>query len=140
MQTGCEVVAISTDSPYAHLAWTLTPRKQGGLGNMNIPILSDKNHNISKLYGVLDAKEGISQKALFIIDKNQLIRYIMISEMCIVRSVDETLRILEACKFMDEYGSVCPAGPREKINDDTNYFITWFRRNATFYTAIFILL
>lgn len=91
---------------------------------MNIPILSDKNHNISKLYGVLDAKEGISQKALFVIDKNQLIRYIMISEMCTVRSVDETLRILETCKFVDEYGSVCPAGPREKIDDNTNYFTT----------------
>lgn len=123
---------------YAHLAWAITPRKQGGLGELNIPILSDKNHNISKLYGVLDAKEGISQKALFVIDKKQLIRYIMINEICTARSVDETLRIVEGCKFVDEFGATCPAGPRDKLNDEMNYFSAWFRRNSnTFYYVFY---
>lgn len=139
MQTGCDVVAISTDSMYAHLAWAITPRKQGGLGELNIPILSDKNHNISKLYGVLDAKEGISQKALFVIDKKQLIRYIMINEICTARSVDETLRIVEGCKFVDEFGATCPAGPRDKLNDEMNYFSAWFRRNTTLFTTFSII-
>lgn len=112
---GCKIVAISTDSQYSHLAWVITPRKQGGLGNMDIVVLSDKNHKISKMYGVLDEEEGISVKALFIIDENQLIRYITIHEVCSSRSVDETLRILEACKFVDKYGNTCPAGPRESL-------------------------
>ncbi|XP_033302994.1 peroxiredoxin-2-like [Bombus bifarius] len=124
---GCEVIAISTDSPYAHLAWIITPRKQGGLGEMKIPFLSDKNQNISRMYGVLDEKEGICLKGLFVIDRNQLIRHIAISEISMSRSVDETLRILEACEFIDEFGGVCPAGPREKLNDtsdELNYFST----------------
>ena len=116
MQTGCELVAISTDSAYTHLAWIITPRKQGGLGDMRMAVLSDKNQNISRMYGILDEKEGISLKALFIIDKNQLIRHITINEMSLARSVDETLRILEACKFVDEFGKICPAGPREKLS------------------------
>ncbi|CAL7939541.1 unnamed protein product [Xylocopa violacea] len=123
----CELVAISTDSQYAHLAWIVTPRKQGGLGDMKIAVLSDKNHKISRMYGVLDEREGVSLKGLFIIDRDQRIRHIAISEAALARSVDETLRILEACKFVDEFGKTCPAGPRERLaNSDktANYFST----------------
>ncbi|KOX73557.1 Peroxiredoxin 1 [Melipona quadrifasciata] len=122
---GCELVAISTDSPYTHLAWIITPRKQGGLGEMRMAVLSDKNQSISRMYGILDEEEGISLKGLFIIDKNQLIRHITINEICLSRSVDETLRILEMCKFVDEFGNTCPAGPRERLNvtsNGPNYF------------------
>ncbi|CAD1480143.1 unnamed protein product [Heterotrigona itama] len=122
---GCHLVAISTDSLYTHLAWIITPRKQGGLGEMRMPVLSDKNQNISRMYGILDEKEGVSLKGLFIIDKNQLIRHITINEICLARSVDETLRILEACKFVDEFGKTCPAGPRERLsitNNESTYF------------------
>lgn len=125
LQTGCELVAISTDSPYTHLAWITTPRKQGGLGEMRMPVLSDKNQSISRMYGILDEEKGVSLKGLFIIDKNQLIRHITINEICLARSVNETLRILEACKFVDEFGVTCPAGPKERLNitnNGPNYF------------------
>lgn len=123
---GCDIVAVSTDSQYAHLAWIMTPRKQGGLSEMKMAIVSDKNHQISKTYGVLDRKEGISLKGLFVIDKDQIIRHVAISEISLSRSVDETLRILEACKFVDEFGSTCPAGPREKLAETAgqSYFRT----------------
>ncbi|PRD27752.1 UNVERIFIED_CONTAM: Jafrac1 [Trichonephila clavipes] len=56
----CEVVACSTDSHFSHLAWINTPRKEGGLGKMNIPLLSDKSCVISKAYGVYKEDAGIS--------------------------------------------------------------------------------
>ncbi|KZC13484.1 Peroxiredoxin [Dufourea novaeangliae] len=112
-KSGCELVAVSTDSQYSHLAWILTPRKQGGLSEMRIPMVSDKNHAISRSYGVLDENEGVSMKALFVIDKKQFIRHVSISDHCLARSVDESLRIVEGCLFADTYGNVCPMGPRE---------------------------
>ena len=50
---GCEVIAVSTDSHFTHLAWTNTPREAGGLGKMNIPLLADRTQQISASYGVL---------------------------------------------------------------------------------------
>merc|ERR1711874_513891 len=73
---GCEVVAASTDSHFSHLAWVNTPRKQGGLGNMKIPLLADKTCDIAKRYGVLKEDEGIAFRGLFIIDPNQNLRQI----------------------------------------------------------------
>ncbi|XP_034183983.1 peroxiredoxin-like [Osmia lignaria lignaria] len=125
LEAGCDLVAISTDSQYSHLSWIITPRKQGGLGEMKMAVLSDKNHKISREYGVLDEKEGIALKGLFIIDKKQIIRYISLSEITLSRSVDETLRILQACQFVDKFGGTCPAGPREPLlcaEKDPNYF------------------
>lgn len=62
------VIACSTDSEYSHLAWINTPRKQGGLGEMKIPLLADKSMTISKAYGVLDEESGVPFRGLFIID------------------------------------------------------------------------
>ncbi|XP_014607922.1 PREDICTED: peroxiredoxin-2-like [Polistes canadensis] len=106
-----EVVAISTDSEYSHLAWITTPRKQGGLGEMKIPVLADKNHKISKDYGILDEIRGIAIRALFIIDPKQLIRHVNLNDTAITRSVDEILRLLQACQFADQFGDTCPFGP-----------------------------
>ncbi|KAL2716857.1 Peroxiredoxin [Vespula squamosa] len=109
-----EVVAISTDSEYSHLAWITTPRKQGGLGEMKIPVLADKSHKISKDYGVLDEIRGISLMALFIIDPRQLIRHINLNDVSISRSVDEILRIIKKCRFVDQFGDTCPLGPLQQ--------------------------
>lgn len=62
------VVGCSTDSQYSHLAWINTPRKQGGLGEMKIPLLADKSMSIAKAYGVLDEETGVPFRGLFIID------------------------------------------------------------------------
>lgn len=109
-QIGCEVVACSTDSHYSHLAWCSTPRKQGGLGPMKIPILADKTGQISKAYGVLMEQEGIAFRGLFIIDPKQVLRQITINDLPVGRSVDETLRLVQAFQYTDEHGEVCPAG------------------------------
>lgn len=112
-----ELIAVSTDSQYTHLAWTTTPRQNGGLGGMNIPVLSDKNHRISKRYGVLDEELGVPHKAIFIIDNKQILRHVSTNDMAISRSVDEVLRVIKACQFVDKYGNVCPM--RSPCDDDT---------------------
>jgi peroxiredoxin (alkyl hydroperoxide reductase subunit C) len=94
---GARVVFASTDSEYSLLAWTNTSKKDGGLGKINIPLLSDKNHAISKDYGVLIEEEGI------------VLRQITINDLPVGRSVDEALRLIDAFQFTDKYGEVCPA-------------------------------
>ncbi|KAH0952835.1 hypothetical protein HN011_001374 [Eciton burchellii] len=106
----CEVVAVSTDSHFCHLAWINTARKQGGLGEMNIPLLADKNFKISRDYGVLDEETGIPFRGLFIIDDKQNLRQITINDLPVGRSVDEILRLVQAFQYTDKHGEVCPAG------------------------------
>jgi alkyl hydroperoxide reductase subunit AhpC len=106
----CEIIAVSTDSEFAHLAWINTPREAGGIGKTNIPILSDKTHAISTKYGVLKEAEGVAFRGLFIIDGNSVLRQITVNDLPVGRDVDETLRLVQAFKFTDEHGEVCPAG------------------------------
>ncbi|XP_013776518.1 peroxiredoxin-4-like [Limulus polyphemus] len=105
-----EVVACSVDSPFTHLAWIKTPRKQGGLGPINIPILSDLTHQISKDYGVLLEDLGHTLRGLFIIDNKGILRQITMNDLPVGRSVDETLRLVQAFQYTDKHGEVCPAG------------------------------
>ncbi|KAK9506502.1 hypothetical protein O3M35_008428 [Rhynocoris fuscipes] len=106
---GCEVLAASCDSQYSHLAWIKTPRNQGGLGKMDIPILADKAGKIAKDYGVYDEDTGIPFRGLFIIDGKQNLRQITVNDLPVGRSVDETLRLVQAFQYTDEHGEVCPA-------------------------------
>lgn len=107
---GCEVVACSTDSHFSHLAWINTPRKQGGLGEMNIPLLADKDLEISRKYGCLKEDAGIAFRGLYIIDGNGILRQITLNDLPVGRCVDETLRLVQAFQFTDKHGEVCPAG------------------------------
>ncbi|XP_031836488.1 peroxiredoxin 2 [Nomia melanderi] len=107
---GCKVIAASTDSHFSHLAWVNTPRKQGGLGEMNIPLLADKSSKIARDYGVLDEETGVPFRGLFIIDDKQNLRQVTINDLPVGRSVDETLRLVQAFQHTDKYGEVCPAG------------------------------
>ncbi|GAB1288787.1 Peroxiredoxin-1 [Apodemus speciosus] len=87
-----------------------TPKKQGGLGPMNIPLVSDPKRTIAQDYGVLKADEGISFRGLFIIDDKGILRQITINDLPVGRSVDEILRLVQAFQFTDKHGEVCPAG------------------------------
>lgn len=106
----CAVVGCSTDSQFTHLAWINTPRKQGGLGEMGIPLLADKSGAVARSYGVLDEESGVPFRGLFIIDSKGVLRQITINDLPVGRSVDETLRLVQAFQFTDEHGEVCPAG------------------------------
>ncbi|CAF2067728.1 unnamed protein product [Rotaria magnacalcarata] len=122
-QINCEILACSTDSHFSHLAWVNTNRKQGGLGKMNIPLVADKTMEISIKYGVLKEDDGIAFRGLFIIDTHGTLRQITVNDLPVGRSVDETLRLVQAFQFTDKYGEVCPANwkPGKKtINPDVS--------------------
>jgi len=105
-----EVIACSIDSHFTHLAWINTPRKEGGLGKVNIPLLSDMSHRISKDYGVYLEDLGHTLRGLFIIDHRGILRQITMNDLPVGRSVDETLRLVQAFQYTDQHGEVCPAG------------------------------
>jgi len=107
---GCELIAASTDSEFSHLAWINTPRKDGGLGPMKIPMLADTNHSVSNDYGVMVPGAGIAFRGLFIIDGKGVLRQITVNDLPVGRDVGEILRLVQAFKFTDEHGEVCPAG------------------------------
>lgn len=109
-----EVVGISTDSHFTHLAWIRTQRSKGGVGKLNFPLVADISKKISKSYGVLVEDEtdelfGASLRGLFIIDDKGIIRSYTINDAPVGRSVDETLRLIRAFQYADKHGEVCPA-------------------------------
>jgi len=109
----CEVLSGSPDSKFAHFAWVQTSRKEGGLGPMKIPLLSDLSKTISRDYGIeiTDGDdEGHCFRGLFIISDKGILRQITINDLPVGRSVDETLRLVKAFQFSDVHGEVCPAG------------------------------
>lgn len=97
-----EIVAVSTDSKWSHLAWI----KRGDLGNLRYPLLADFNKETARAYGVLDAEKGVALRGLFIIDPKGLLQYQVIHNLDVGRSVEETLRVLEALQS----GGLCPIG------------------------------
>ncbi|XP_058468241.1 peroxiredoxin-2 [Malaya genurostris] len=112
------VVGVSVDSHFSHLAWINTPRKNGGLGKIEYPLLADLTKKISADYGVL-LQDGISLRGLFLIDPNSIVRQITINDLPVGRSVDETLRLIKAFQFVEKHGEVCPANWDPKTNADT---------------------
>ena len=98
----------STDSEYVLQAWNNTPEEQGGLGGVHVPLISDRSHRIAKEYGVLIEDEGVTHRAMFIIDPRGVIRQVTINDVNVGRSVDEARRLLEALEFLDEFGEGCP--------------------------------
>lgn len=106
---GAEILGVSVDSHFSHMAWRGTPRKQGGIGEVSYPLISDLDKSICRQYGVLVEKPGIALRGLFIIDKLGKIRHITINDLPLGRNVDEVLRVLDAIQFNEKYGEVCPA-------------------------------
>jgi peroxiredoxin (alkyl hydroperoxide reductase subunit C) len=114
-----EVVGVSTDSHFSHLAWINLNRKSGGLGGLNYPLLSDFNKTISRDYDVLVENDGLALRGLFIIDPSGVLRQITVNDLPVGRSVDETLRLVKAFQFVEKNGEVCPANWDPKNNSDT---------------------
>ncbi|KAG6850630.1 hypothetical protein H0H93_010822 [Arthromyces matolae] len=104
------VLGVSTDSQYSHFAWANQSRKDGGLGpNLKLPLIADRNMNISRDYGVLLEDEGVALRGLFLIDPKGVLRQITVNDLPVGRSVEETIRLVKAFQFTDEHGEVCPA-------------------------------
>jgi alkyl hydroperoxide reductase subunit AhpC len=112
----CQLIAASTDTPEVHLAWIRTPRKRGGLGYMQIPIIADVTKEIAARYGVLKRDVGIALRGLYIINPEGVVEHVTMNNFPVGRNVDEALRTLQAIQYVAEHGEVCPAGwkPGEK--------------------------
>ena len=117
-----EILGVSVDSEFSHLAWIQSDRKSGGVGDLNYPLVADIKKTISADYNVLDPEAGIALRGLFIIDKEGIIQHSTINNLAFGRNVDETLRTLQAIQHVQSHpDEVCPAGwqPGEKtMNPD----------------------
>ncbi len=107
-----QVIGASVDSHFTHLAWKNTPRNQGGIGPIKYPLVSDLDKSISRNFGVL-LEGGVALRGLFLIDRQGVVRHALINDLPIGRSVDEALRVLDALRFHEEHGDVCPANWHE---------------------------
>ena len=103
-----QILAISVDSPFSHLHYLLSKRSQGGLDELEYPLVSDLNHTIITKYQLLTT-EGLSFPGLFIIDKEGIIQYYTVNNLLCGRSVNEVLRILKSIQYIKENpGQACP--------------------------------
>ncbi|MGD0653379.1 MAG: peroxiredoxin [Thermoguttaceae bacterium] len=107
-----QVIGVSVDSHFTHLAWKNTPRKEGGIGPIRYPLVADLTKSIAEDYGVL-LEGGVALRGLFLIDKEGKVRHALINDLPIGRSVDEALRTLDALQFHEQHGDVCPANWHE---------------------------
>jgi peroxiredoxin (alkyl hydroperoxide reductase subunit C) len=108
-ERGAEVVGVSVDSQFSHLAWKNTAIENGGIGNVQYPLVADIHKQISKDYGVLLEEAGISLRGTFLIDKEGVVKSAVLNDPALGRNIDETLRTLDALKHSEKYGEVCPA-------------------------------
>lgn len=109
---GVQLLGISVDSHFTHLAWRNLPRAEGGLGQIEYPLIADLNKEISKSYDVLLAG-GIALRGLFLIDQAGIVKHQVVNDLPLGRSVDEALRMVQALQFVETHGEVCPANWHE---------------------------
>jgi peroxiredoxin (alkyl hydroperoxide reductase subunit C) len=128
----CEVVAISIDSKFTHLAWKNTKVEDGGIGQVQFPMVADLNKKIAADYGIL-FNDIVALRGLFLIDPMGKVRHCVINDLPLGRSVDEALRMLDALQFTDTHGEVCPANWKqgdEAMKPTQEGVATWLAKNA----------
>ncbi len=104
-----EVLGASVDSKFSHLAWTEKPREEGGIKSLAYPLLEDLKKELAEEYGVLDEAGAVALRGLFLIDPDGIVQHATVNNLGVGRSVDETLRVLQAFQSVRENGEVCPA-------------------------------
>ena len=109
----CQLIGCSVDSHFVHREYTFKSRDKGGLGPMDVPMVSDLNKTIARDYGcLLDHSDdaGVALRATYIIDKEGILRQFSINDLPVGRNVDEVLRLVKAFQYTDVHGDVCPSG------------------------------
>jgi len=108
-ELGVEVVGVSIDSHFTHLAWRNTPIKKGGIGPVGFTMVADIKHEIMRAYGV-EHTDGVALRASFLIDRSGVVQHAVVNNLALGRNVDEMIRLIEALQFTELHGEVCPAG------------------------------
>ena len=107
-QLSTQILAISVDSPFSHLQYCLLKRSQGGLAELQYPLVSDLNQTITQKYHLL-TKDGLSFPGVFIIDKEGIIQYYTVTNLLCGRNIDEWIRVLKSIQYIKENpGQACP--------------------------------
>jgi alkyl hydroperoxide reductase subunit AhpC len=109
---GCEIIGCSVDSKFSHMEYCKKDRKKGGLGKMEIPLVSDITKQIAKDYGCYidhGDEKGVAFRATYIIDPTGTLRQYSVNDLPVGRNIDEVMRLVQAFQFTDEHGDVCPA-------------------------------
>jgi len=125
-----EVIGVSIDSKFCHLAWLTTPKKAGGIEGVTYPLVADINKTISADYDVLVEGAGVAYRGLFLIDKNGVVRHQVVNDLPLGRNIDEAVRMLEALQFTEKHGEVCPANWQEGesgMKPDGGGLKDWFK-------------
>ncbi|MFA5824362.1 MAG: peroxiredoxin [Gallionellaceae bacterium] len=104
-----EVLGVSIDSQFSHLAWKNTPIEKGGIGNVGYTLVADVKHEICKAYDV-ESDGGVAYRGSFLIDRAGVVRHQVVNDLPLGRNIDEMLRMVDALQFTEEHGEVCPAG------------------------------
>jgi len=107
-EKNCQVIGVSVDSHFTHLAWKSSPVVAGGIGQVRYPLVADLDKKISRQYGVL-LPEGIALRGTFLIDKEGIIRHKTINDLPLGRNIEESLRMVDSLQFHEKHGDVCPA-------------------------------
>lgn len=108
-QRNVEVIAVSIDSQFTHLAWRNTPTEKGGIGQVGYTMVADVNHNICQSYGVEHPEASVALRGAFLIDKQGIVRSQVVNDLPIGRNIDELIRLVDAIQFIEAHGEVCPA-------------------------------
>ena len=108
-ERGAEVVGVSVDSQYSHLAWKNTPVEKGGIGNVQYPLVADLTKQIARDYGVLIEQAGVALRGTFLIDREGIVKHAVVNDLGLGRNIDETVRMLDALQHNERHGEVCPA-------------------------------
>jgi len=109
---GVQLLGVSVDSHFSHLAWRNLPRTEGGLGQIDYPLIADLNKSIARSYDVL-VNDAVALRGLFLIDKAGVVRHQVVNDLPLGRSVEEALRMVKALQFFEANGEVCPANWKE---------------------------
>lgn len=103
-----QLIGVSIDSAFTHSAWRRTPLNEGGIGEIDYPLVADLKKSIARDYGVL-FDDSVALRGLFLIDKEGLVRHALVNDLPLGRSVDEAIRMVDALQYFEENGEVCPA-------------------------------
>ncbi len=129
-----QVLGVSIDSHFSHLAWRNVPRTEGGIGNIEYPLIADLNKEIARAYDVL-LPGGIALRGLFLIDKEGKVRHQVVNDLPLGRSVDEAIRMVKALQYFEKNGEVCPANWKEgsrtikpTVNDSKQFFNAEYKK------------
>ncbi|QEP43267.1 peroxiredoxin [Ectothiorhodospiraceae bacterium BW-2] len=109
-QRNVEVIGVSIDSHFTHLAWRNTAINKGGIGAVKYPLVADIKHDICQAYDVEHPEAGVAFRGSFLIDKEGVVRHQVVNDLPLGRNIDEMLRMIDALQFTEEHGEVCPAG------------------------------